>query len=209
MTTHRLNSFILSSVVAGCLIAPAALSGQTNQTTIVVLDVATDAGTLAYARPDAVTTGVHAGDSYVISGFVYGGFSIPYGDTTDTFAPDPAGSIGTIAMTGIFADDGSDGNAPTISSTHVFSLVNANGLVTQGLEGASPVFRALLGGTGVYSGAIGQVTEEILGTNGTGGYNLRFTFQLVTLNPVDNSASQAAQLSNARLQKAKHLKSKH
>ena len=32
MTTHKLSSFILSSFVAGCLIAPATLCGQTNQT---------------------------------------------------------------------------------------------------------------------------------------------------------------------------------
>ena len=204
MTTRKLSSTILSSLAAACLMAPATLSAQTNMaTTTVVLDVATDAGTLAYSRPDTATTGIHRGDSYVVSGYVYGGFSIPNGDTTANFAPDPAGSIGTILMTGIFGDDTVDGTPPTISSTHVFSLVNADGMVTQGLEGAPSQIRALLGGTGQYSGAVGQVTEEVLGTNGTGGYNLRFTFQLVQLNPVDNNATQAAKLENSRIQKAR------
>jgi hypothetical protein len=203
MTTTKLTYLIGSSILAGSLIAPAGLLADTTpSTTTVVLDVATDAGTLAYSRPDALTTGIHRGDSYVVSGFVYGGFSIQNGDTTDSFAPDPAGSIGTIVMTGIFGDDMSS-DPPVISSTHVFSLVNADGLITQGLEGASPQIRALLGGTGQYSGAVGQVTEEVLGTNGTGGYNLRFTFQLVQLNPQDNSATQAAKQQNAQVQKAR------
>ena len=61
---------------------------------------------------------------------------------------------------------------------------------------------ALLGGTGQYSGAIGQVTEQVLGTNATGGYNVRFTFQLVQLNPQDNSATPAAQAQRAKKAKA-------
>jgi hypothetical protein len=46
----------------------------------------------------------------------------------------------------------------------------------------------------------------VLGTNGTGGYNLRFTFQLVQLNPQNNSATQAAALLNSRIQKARSRK---
>jgi hypothetical protein len=206
MTTTRFASYILSSLLLGWLSSPATLSADTNpQTTTLVLDVATDAGTLAYSRPEAWTSGTRRGDSYVVSGYVYGGFSIQDGDTTTSFAPDPAGSIGTLIMTGIFSDAVA-GDPPVISSTHVFSLNNADGLVTQGLEGASPQFRALLGGTGQYSGSIGQVTEEVLGTNGTGGYNLRFTFQFVRLNPQDNSASPAAQLQKAQNPKARSLR---
>jgi hypothetical protein len=206
MTTPRLSFCILSSLLAGCLLAPVSLSADTTaQSNTIVFDVATDATTLAYSRPDALTTGTRPGDSYVVSGYVYGGFSIPNGDTTDTFAPDPSGSIGTILMSGVFGGDMS-GDSPLITSTHVFSLINADGLVTQGLEGFSSQIRALLGGTGQYSGAVGQVTEEVLGANGTGGYNLRFTFQLVQLNPQNNSATQAASLLNSRIQKARSRK---
>ena len=75
--------------------------------------------------------------------------------------------------------------------------------MTQGLDGAFPQIRALLGGTGQYSGSVGQVTQQLLGTNGTGGSNIRFTFQLVRLNPQDNSASQAAQTQAAQRLKAR------
>jgi hypothetical protein len=95
-----------------------------------------------------------------------------------------------------------------ITTTHVLTLNNADGFVTQGLEGAFPQIRALLGGTGQYSGSIGQVTEELLGTNGTGGYNIRFTFQLVRLNPQDNSTTLTAQKQRAQSLKARSQRPK-
>jgi hypothetical protein len=209
MTTRRLTSYILSALLLGWFSLPATLSADTNsQPTTLVLDVATDASTFAYSRPDAWTSGPGRGDTYVVSGYVYSGFSIPDGDTTTSFAPDPAGSIGTIVMTGIFSD-ATSGDPPVISSTHVLSLNNADGLVTQGLEGASSQIRALLGGTGQYSGSVGQVTEQVLGINATGGYNLRLTFQLVQLNPQDNSASPSAQRQKAQSLKARSLPRKH
>ena len=209
MTIAKLTPYILSSLLFGCLTSPATLSAQTNPPMdTLVVDVAMDAGTLGYSRPDALASGVRRGDSYVINGYVYAGNSIPDGDTTATFAPDPDGSIGTIVMNGIIASDPStdpSGNAaPMVTTTHTFSLNNADGLVTQGLEGVFPAIRALLGGTGQYSGAVGQVTEEVLGTNGTGGYNLRFTFQLVRLNPQDNSTSMTAQRQRAQSLKARN-----
>jgi hypothetical protein len=104
--------------------------------------------------------------------------------------------MGTIVVSATLISDAAAveaGESPTIAtSTHVFALDNADGLVTQGLEGVFPQIRALLGGTGQYSGAIGQVTEEVLGTNASGGRNLRFTFKLVRLNPQDNTATPAA-----------------
>jgi hypothetical protein len=38
--------------------------------------------------------------------------------------------------------------------------------------------RAVVGGYGRYSGATGQVIQEVVGSNGTAGFNLRFTFTL-------------------------------
>jgi len=183
------------------------LSAQTNPPAdTLVIDVALDATTLVYSRGDALATGVHRGDTYVVSGFAYVGNSIPDGDTTYTFAPDPAGSIGTIVINGTYASDPSasaSGESPVLTTTHVFALNNADGLITQGLEGTFPQIRALLGGMGQYSGSIGQVTEQVLGTNGTGAYNLRFTFQLVRLNPQDNSATETAQKQRAQSLKAR------
>lgn len=208
MTKNRLNSLILSSLLLGGISFPAVLSADQMPTATVVLDVSIDGGTLAYSRPDAAANGAHRGDSYVVSGWVYAAFSIPDGDDASSFLPDPTASIGSVVMNGILVDD-PNSDSPMISSTHVFVLENADGLVTQGLEGAAPQFRALLGGTGQYSGAIGQVTQQILGTNATGGYNIRFTFQLVQLNPQDNSMTPQARTQQVRKLKAMSAPRKH
>jgi hypothetical protein len=41
-----------------------------------------------------------------------------------------------------------------------------------------PRIHAIVGGTGKYDGANGEVREEVLGTNGSGCFNLRFQFSL-------------------------------
>ena len=57
-------------------------------------------------------------------------------------------------------------------------LDEGSGIITEGLEGTGTEVRAVVGGFGKYSGATGQVTEEVLGSNAAGGLNLRFTFSL-------------------------------
>ena len=200
MTKSSLTSLILSSLLLGSVPAIAS-ADQMPAPNTVVIDVALDGTTLAYSRADAASSGAHRGDSYVVSGWVYSAFTIPDGDAAASFVPDPSTSIGSIVMNGILVNEPTD-DSPMVSSTHVFSLDNADGLVTQGLEGSSPQFRALLGGTGQFSGAIGQVSEQILGTNASGGYNIRFTFQLTQLTPVNNASTQAAQAQRARKAKA-------
>ena len=37
---------------------------------------------------------------------------------------------------------------------------------------------AIVGGTGIYKGASGEVHEEVIGNNKTGAFNLRFTFRI-------------------------------
>ena len=199
MTRISFNGYILSSLLIGWLQAPASLTADSSQT--VVVDVALDAVTLSYSRTDVWTTGPARGDTYVVSGYIYNGFNIPSGDTTTSFAPDPDASIGTILITGVFTAGGTsigDGATPYVSTTHVLSFYTADAMVTQGMEGVSPVIRALVGGTGQYSGAVGQVTEEVIGNNGTGGLNLRFTFQLLPLNPQHNQGTSAAALMKKR-----------
>jgi len=64
------------------------------------------------------------------------------------------------------------------ASTHILMLDEGSGVVTEGLEGNGTEVRAVVGGYGRYSGATGQVILEVLGSNGTAGFNLRFTFTL-------------------------------
>ena len=213
MTNAKLIASLLCPLLIGSLGMPVSMSAApnppdgTNSSMTVVLDVAVDLATMTYTRADAAATGPQRGDSYLLNGVVYPGFAIPAGDVP-MFTPGGDGSIGGILISGIYTSDAAAveaGDSPlTTSSTHVFTLPNADGLITQGLEAAYPQIRAVLGGTGQYSGAVGQVTEEVLGTNATGGQNLRFTFQIVPLNPQDNSASSAAQRQKAQLARTRN-----
>jgi len=51
-------------------------------------------------------------------------------------------------------------------------------IATEGVEGAVPVVRPVSGGTGVFSGYIGEQRQKMLGFNATGGVNLRVAFIL-------------------------------
>src|SRR5437763_1671884 len=93
------------------------------------------------------------------------------------------------------------GGAASTTPTHALALHAADGLITHRHDARHPQIRALLGGTGQFSGAIGQVAEELLGTNSSGGVTLRLTFQLIRLNPQDNSATSAALRQAAAKQK--------
>lgn len=199
--SSELRRYLLSSLLVGMLSTPMFLSAgpsppaDAGQSTTMVLDVALDAATLSYSRSDAATSGPQRGDTYVVNGFVYPAYSIPGGDATLSFTPGTYGSVGTIVITGIVTSDTAaiaPGDAPAKTSTRVFALDNADGLITQGMDGLHPQIQALLGGTGQFSGAIGQVTEELLGTNSTGGAALRLTFQLIRLNPQGYRASSTA-----------------
>jgi hypothetical protein len=208
--SSKFRRYLLSSLMIGVVGMPMSLSAgpsplaDAGQPMTVVLDVALDAGTLSYSRAEAATSGPQRGDTYVVNGFVYPAYSIPGGDATLSFTPGMDGSVGTIVISGVFMSDAAGlapGDALVTTSTHVFALDNADGLITQGMDGAYPQIRAMLGGTGQFSGAIGQVSEELLGTNSSGGATVRLTFQLIRLNPQDNSATSAALKQAAAKQK--------
>ena len=57
-------------------------------------------------------------------------------------------------------------------------LDEGSGVVTEGLEGNGSEVRAVVGGYGKYSGATGQVIQDVVGSNASAGPNLRFTFTL-------------------------------
>ncbi len=52
------------------------------------------------------------------------------------------------------------------------------GLNSHLLSGSVPRVHAIVGGTGKYEGASGEVREEVIGTNASGCFNLRFQFSL-------------------------------
>jgi len=172
---------VLSLAAASFGLAADHKKADADEIVSITLDVAMDASTARASRPDWSITGPLRGDTFVSGGLVYAGGSIPDGDTTATFAPDSEGRLGTLVVRGQYIADGADiasGARHSVASTHIFMLDEGSGVITEGLEGNSSEVRAVVGGYGKYSGATGQVTQEIVGSNGSAGSNLRFTFTL-------------------------------
>ena len=147
----------------------------------ITLDVAMDASSVRANRPDWSISGPLRGDTFVSGGLIYAGESIPDGDTTATFTPSDDSRLGALVARGQYIADGAEiasGARHSVASTHIFMLDEGSGVVTEGLEGNGTEVRAVVGGYGKYSGATGQVKQEIVGSNGTAGSNLRFTFTL-------------------------------
>jgi hypothetical protein len=152
-----------------------------DETITITLDVAMDASLTRAGRQDWSITGPLRGDTIVASGLIYAGGSIPDGDTTATFALTDQGVLGTLVVRGQYVADGAEiasGAPHSLASTQIFMLDEGSGIITEGLEGAGQEVRAVVGGFGRYSGATGQVTQDVRGYNGTGGFNLRFNFAI-------------------------------
>jgi hypothetical protein len=111
---------------------------------------------------------------------IYPAGTLPAGVTTSN--PSAPGGLGTWRC--LFA---SLAEPPLIGAiTYYFALVEngeENMLLVQGLNshlfpGSVPRVHPIVGGTGKYNGASGEVREEVLGTNASGCFNLRFQFSL-------------------------------
>ena len=100
-----LTSHVLFVLLLGCLAASAGFSADHKtrvashgQDAPLVLDVVFDAKTLSYSRADALGSGVSRGYTFIISGRIYPGGTVPDGDTTFAFPankPQNAPMLGT------------------------------------------------------------------------------------------------------------------
>jgi hypothetical protein len=144
------------------------------------IDVACDARTYRQNNVDPSAPGSNRGDTFIVQGKIYPGGTIPKGN--NVFSPDNAGSIGTWICRGtwlVSSTELGEGASPAFDTTQIYLLPDeSKQLFSEGLEGPVPTMRAVTGGTGSADGARGQVRQELLGTNSTGLFNLRFTFKL-------------------------------
>ncbi len=150
-----------------------------------VFDVATDARTFRINRgaplPDA-----KRGDSFIVEGKIYPAGTLPVGGTLlspGAFNLDATpGSIGKWVLRGTFNADFAEilaGAEPAVFGTQYFIFNDGKVLISDGSHaGSQPQLRPLVGGGGQFSGAAGDVKEELLGTNVTGLFNQRFTFKI-------------------------------
>lgn len=147
------------------------------------IDLAIDARTFR-ANRGAQVTEILRSDNFIIEGKIFPGGTIPRGGTEtepDSFDPEAPGSIGDWTCRGTFNFDFAElaaGAAPHVVSTQIYDLGDADRLWSDGKEGGAKLTRAVIGGTGRFSGAVGEVIQAPLGTNRTGLANYRFTFKL-------------------------------
>ena len=125
--------------------------------------------------------GPNRGSTFIVDGTIFPGGTLQKG--AGQGSPDMPGGIGSWICKGIFTsvlateDVGFD-------TTQMFEFNgDADGIWTEGLEaglGKQGVIthRTILGGTGRFRGAQGEVIQEALGTNAGGTPNIRLTFHI-------------------------------
>lgn len=147
-----------------------------------IIDVACDARTYRQNNVDPLATGSHRGDTFIVSGKIYPGGTIPVGQ--GVFSPDNPGSIGTWICRGVWlvsSEELAEGVSPAFDTSQIYLLPDeTKQIFSEGLEGSASTLRAVTGGTGSMVRVEGQVRQELLGTNVTGLFNFRFRFDVNT-----------------------------
>jgi hypothetical protein len=144
------------------------------------VDVALDAATFVANAANPPNVGFR-GDTLVIDGTIYPAGTIPPGVNANN-DPNAPGGIGKIRCRALQLVPGTDFASPVFTFvTEMYSLPDDNQIIL--VDGPGPnlfatLKRAVIGGTGSYEGATGQVIETDIGMNKSGACNLRVTFQL-------------------------------
>jgi hypothetical protein len=168
---------LLNSIGRQVLAYPSGWQGSPRELTI---DVACDARTYRQNNVDPAASGSQRGDTFIVSGKIYPGGTIPNGNAV--FSPDNPGSIGNWTCRGVWlvsSQELASGASPAFDTSQIYLLPDeTKQIFSEGLEGPTPTLRAVNGGTGSMSGVSGQVRQQLLGTNATGLFNFRFTFRI-------------------------------
>jgi hypothetical protein len=119
------------------------------------------------------------GSFFLTRGKIFPGGTIK-GDGAE-FNPNSSGAIGQWFCRGTHLVSATEfPTAPLgVHTSQLYRLPNQNmSIATEGVEGAAPARRPVTGGTGIYKDYVGEMKQEMLGFNATGGVNLRVTFIL-------------------------------
>ncbi|HEY7058986.1 MAG TPA: hypothetical protein VH458_20780 [Vicinamibacterales bacterium] len=152
-----------------------------------VVDVAVDHATFAIVPSTGLVlqpepAGPNRGTPFIVDGKVFAGGTLRRGAGQGD--PNQAGSIGTWICKGIFTSDLATDDVG-FNTTQMFQFNgDSDAIWTEGLEaGLGKIgvitHRTIVGGTGRFRGAEGEVVQEALGTNVTGTPNIRLTFKIL------------------------------
>jgi len=155
-----------------------------------VVDVAVDMRTFAAipstGNPPGEPVGPNRGTTFIVNGKVFPGGDLPSGTASND--PNQEGSIGDWVCRGILTSDlasqlaGEDEIGFDTTQMLIFGS-DRRAIWSEGLEGGLgevgvTTHRIVLGGTGAFLAASGDVVQESLGTNVTGAPNIRLTYRL-------------------------------
>lgn len=189
----KIASRIMTSIIALSLLAlavPTVAFADQGRGRFLEVDVAEDGTRFVFDENGPLLENGYPdyGNGFVTQGYIY-----PAGTLTDSNGVDPDGSpefpdlvIGEWTCYGYFVGQGADTTEGAwVVTTQVFEfhgdVPGAETIVTVGAEtpaGAGPALRAVVGGTGRYGTAGGQVEQVTLGHNVSDGVNATFVFEL-------------------------------
>jgi hypothetical protein len=146
---------------------------------VFTVDVAEDFSLFNPTLVKPTDTQPERGSFFVTEGNIYRAGTIK-GDGAN-FDPNTTGSLGRWFCRGTHLVPASAIPAAAfwVHTAQAYLLPDdTRSLATEGIEGNGKVVRVVTGGTGKYSGFVGEQRQEFLGFNSTGGVNLRVTFIL-------------------------------
>jgi hypothetical protein len=181
---------VLSMIAAGLVLSglgdmvpglPHQFAAQTVQAASshksITLDVAIDCRTWRFNGGTSFE-GLGRGDSFLADGRIFPAGTLGAGAQSND--PNDPGSIGKWTQRGTMAATLAEivsGTRPAFFATWFHFLDDGSGLVVDGPHPESGPM-AVVGGMGRFSGASGELSDEIIGTNNTGCPNLRLTITL-------------------------------
>jgi hypothetical protein len=152
----------------------------------VAVDMRTFAAIPSTGNPPGEPLGPNRGTTFVVNGTIFPEGTLPSGAASND--PSDAGGVGDWVCRGILTSDlasqlaGVDKIGFDTTQMLIFGS-DRKAIWSEGLEGGLgeagvTTHRIVLGGTGAFFGASGEVVQESLGTNVTGAPNIRLTFRL-------------------------------
>ncbi len=180
------------AVLVGLLvlaIGPAATAHEPDHSQVLHVEVAEDGTRFVWDEEPRFDNGYPAyGNAFVTQGYIYpaGTLNGTNGVNADGSPEFPDKVIGEWTCWGYFVGDGANTTEGAwVVTTQVFDfdsvVLGYNSIVTVGFEApadAGMALRSVVGGTGRYASARGEVAQVTLGHNASDGVDARFRFVL-------------------------------
>jgi hypothetical protein len=178
----RRSAIVLVAAAAlgtGTLAGAANDKSAPNDTIVFTVDIAEDFSLFYPTLVRPSDTQPERGSFFVTEGNIFPGGTIE-GDGA-AFDPNSEGALGRWFCRGTHLVSATEfpTSARAVHTAQLYLFPDeSRSIATEGVEGNVPVLRAVTGGTGRFSGYVGEQRQELLGFNATGGVNLRVTFIL-------------------------------